>query len=125
MAKVTTVSEYIRAQPKALQPVLRQVRETIRKAVPKAEEVISYQMPAYKLPGGTVIFFAGWKEHFAIYPATQPLVEAFKKELAPYALSKGTIRFPLDQKVPVGLISRLAKFRARETNARAAAKRRA
>jgi len=114
-----SVDEYIAAQSKDVQRVLQTVRRAIRKAVPKADEVISYQIAAYKLEGGTVLYFAGWKKHYSLYPANARLVAAFKKELAPYEVNdKGTIRFPLDKPVPVTLIARLAKFRARETQTR-------
>jgi uncharacterized protein YdhG (YjbR/CyaY superfamily) len=109
-----SVDEYIASQPKAVQSVLERVRSTIRKAVPGAEEVISYQIPAYKLQGLAVIYFAGWKQHYSLYPATGRLVAAFKDELASYEVSKGTIRFPLSEPVPVRLIGRIAKFRAKE-----------
>ena len=70
-----------------------------------------------------MIYFAGWREHFSIYPATKPIVAAFKKELAPYEVNdKGTIRFPLAEPVPVKLIARLAKFRAKEVAGRQKAK---
>jgi uncharacterized protein YdhG (YjbR/CyaY superfamily) len=108
------VDEYIAAQPEAAQAVLGSVRSAIRKALPKAEEVISYKMPAYKLKGEVVLFFAGWKRHYSLYPAGDKLVAAFKPELAPYKISKGTIQFPLDQPVPVKLIERIAKFRSTE-----------
>src|SRR5688572_19081278 len=108
-----SVDEYIASQPKAVQAVLKRVRGIIRKAVPQTEEVISYQIPAYKLPGGAVIYFAGWKEHYSLYPSSDSLVAEFKDELARYELSKGTIRFPLSEPVPVKLIERIAKFRAR------------
>jgi uncharacterized protein YdhG (YjbR/CyaY superfamily) len=114
-----SVDEYIAAQPKDVRPILQTVRRAIRKAVPKADEVISYQIAAYKLEGGTVLYFAGWKKHYSLYPANARLVAAFKKELAPYEVNdKGTIRFPLDKPVPVTLIARLAKFRAQETQTR-------
>jgi uncharacterized protein YdhG (YjbR/CyaY superfamily) len=110
-----SVDEYIATHPEEVQAILQRVRTTIRKAVPGAEEVISYQIPAYKLHGGAVIYFAGWKRHFSLYPATGPLVEAFRDDLAPYEVNdKGTIRFPLSQPVPVRLIARIAKFRAKE-----------
>ena len=87
----------------------------MRKALPKAEEVISYQIPAYKLDGRVVAYFAGWKEHYSIYPAQRRLVAAFKERLAPYEVNnKGTIRFPLSERVPVGLIEAIARFRAKE-----------
>jgi len=116
-----SVDEYIATHSAELQSILRRVRSTIRKAVPDAEEVISYQIPAYKLPGGPVLSFAGWKQHYSLYPGGR-LVVAFKKDLAPYEVSKGTIRFPLSQPVPVKLIERIAKFRAKEAAARATAK---
>jgi uncharacterized protein YdhG (YjbR/CyaY superfamily) len=118
-AKLATVDEYLASQPDALQVILKRVRAAIRKALPKAEEVIAYQIPAYKLGGRAVLYFAGFQRHYSIYPANAQLVAAFEKELAPYETNgKGTIRFPLEGRVPVGLIGRIAKFRARETTAK-------
>src|SRR5882724_11814724 len=105
-----SVTEYIAKHPKDVQAVLKRVRSIIRKALPKAQEVISYQIPAYKMNGGTVIYFAGWKQHYSLYPAGDRLIAAFRDEIAPYKVSKGTIRFPLSQPVPVKLIERIAKF---------------
>jgi uncharacterized protein YdhG (YjbR/CyaY superfamily) len=124
MAKTNfkSVDDYIATQPETVQAILERVRGTIRKAVPRAQEVISYQIPAYKLDGGAVIYFAGWKEHYSLYPASDRLVKAFKSDLAPYKISKGTIRFPLDEPVPAKLIADIAKFRAQETLERANAK---
>jgi uncharacterized protein YdhG (YjbR/CyaY superfamily) len=109
-----SVDEYIASQPEAVRGILGRVRSTIREAVPGAEEVISYKIPTYKLHGGPVLYFAGWKRHYSLYPATERVVAAFKDELASYEVSKGTIRFPLAQPVPVKLIGRIAKFRAKE-----------
>ena len=124
MAKTNfkSVDDYIATQPETVQAILERVRGAIRKAIPRAEEVISYQIPAYKLDGGAVIYFAGWKEHYSLYPASDRLVKAFKSDLAPYKISKGTIRFPLDEPVPAKLIADIAKFRAQETLERANAK---
>ena len=113
-----SIDEYIASRPEAIQSLLERVREVIRKALPGAEEVISYQIPAYKLQGRVVLYFAGWQNHYSIYPATEPTVAAFKDELAPYELSKGTIRFPLSKRIPVRLIGRIAKFRAKEVAGR-------
>ena len=114
-----SVDEYISAQPEPVQVVLERVRSTIRKAVPGAEEVISYQIPAYKLQESAVLYFAGWRKHYSLYPATGHLVAAFKDDLAPYEINnKGTIRFPLSEPVPVKLIERIAKFRAKEVAGR-------
>ncbi|MGE3302447.1 MAG: iron chaperone [Hyphomonadaceae bacterium] len=109
-----TVDSYLATQPEAAQKVLARVRAALRKALPGAEETISYQIPCYKIAGRVVIYFAGWKEHFSIYPATAPSQAAFAAELAPYAVSKGTIRFPLNKPAPLKLIAALAKFRAQE-----------
>src|SRR6267378_2082836 len=119
-----SVDEYIASQPEAVQRVLRRVRSTIRKAVPGADEVISYKIPTYKLHGRPVLYFAGWRQHYSLYPSTDHVVAAFKDDLAPYEVSKGTIRFPLSQPVPVKLIGRIAKFRAKEVAEREKAKKR-
>jgi uncharacterized protein YdhG (YjbR/CyaY superfamily) len=117
MARTSFVSvgEYIDKQPVAARSVLRRVRAAIRKALGRAEETISYQIPTYKLDGKAVIYFAAWKNHYSVYPATATLVEAFRDELAAYEISKGTIRFPYGDPVPSALISRLAAFRSKET----------
>jgi uncharacterized protein YdhG (YjbR/CyaY superfamily) len=111
----TCVEEYIASQPEGVQPVLEQLRRIVRRAVPKAEEAISYNIPTYKLHGTAVLYFAGWKKHYSLYPATRRLVAAFEKDLAPYEVNdKGTIRFPLAGPIPVKLIEGIAKFRATE-----------
>ena len=107
-----SVSDYISSKARPVQAVLKRVRSTIRKTVPAAEEGISYQIPTYKLNGVPVIYFAGWKQHFSLYPASDDLVVAFKDELAGYEISKGTIRFPLSDPVPEDLIERIVSFRA-------------
>ena len=119
-----SVDGYIASQPEAVQKILGRVRSAIRKAVPAAEEVVSYKIPTYKLHGNAVIYFAGWKQHYSLYPATGRVVAAFKDELAPYEVSKGTIRFPLSARVPVRLIGRIAKFRAKEVAEQKAPKKR-
>jgi uncharacterized protein YdhG (YjbR/CyaY superfamily) len=117
-----SVDEYMAAQPENVQVVLQRVRGAIRQAVPGAEEAISYQIPTFKLQGSYVVYFAGWKRHFSLYPAGARLVAAFEDDLAPYEVEKGTIRFPLSEPVPVRLIGRIAKFLAREAAGRARAK---
>jgi uncharacterized protein YdhG (YjbR/CyaY superfamily) len=117
-----SVDEYIASQPEAVQGILGRVRSTIRKAVPGAEEVISYKIPTYKLHRRPVLYFAGWKQHYSLYPATDHVVAAFKDDLALYEVIKGTIRFPLSKPVPVKLIERIARFRAKEVAEREKAK---
>jgi uncharacterized protein YdhG (YjbR/CyaY superfamily) len=113
-----SINQYIASKPRELQSILKQVQDAIRKAVPGTEEGISYQIPVFKLNGVAVLYFAGWKQHYSLYPANAALVAAFKKELEPYELSKGTIRLPFDEPVPVNLIGRIAKFRATQLRAR-------
>jgi uncharacterized protein YdhG (YjbR/CyaY superfamily) len=109
-----SVDQYIASQPTAVRGILGRVRSIIRKALPAAEEVISYKIPTYKVNGRAVLFFAVWKQHYSLYAATKSVVAAFQDELASYEIHKGTIRFPLSQPVPVKLIGRIAKFRAKE-----------
>jgi uncharacterized protein YdhG (YjbR/CyaY superfamily) len=116
-----SMDDYIATHPPDVQAILQRVRSTIRTAVPNAEEAISYQIPTFKLHGSYVVYFAGWKQHYSLYPASRQLVAAFKDDLAPYEVSKGTIRFPLSKAVPVKLIGGIAKFLAKEADARAKA----
>ena len=117
-----SVNEYIAAQPEAVRGILNRVRSTIRKAVPRAEEMISYNIPTYKLNGGPVLYFAGWKQHYSLYPATGHIIAAFKDALTPYEVTKGTIRFLLSEPIPVKLIEGIAKLRAKEVAERGKAK---
>ena len=118
-----SVDEYIASQPKESQRVLRRVRTILRGALPKsAEESISYQIPTYKIDGRAVIYFAGWKTHYSLYPLGEHVTTTLAKELAPYEVAKGTVRFPLAERTPTHLIQRIAKLRA-EASAGEAAKR--
>jgi uncharacterized protein YdhG (YjbR/CyaY superfamily) len=112
-----SVEDYIAAQAPAVRALLQRVRRTVRKAVPDAEESISYGIPTYKLHRRPVLYFAAWKEHYSLYPSNAQLVAAFRNELAPYEVEKGTIRFPLSGRVPLRLIAGIAKFRAQEVAA--------
>jgi uncharacterized protein YdhG (YjbR/CyaY superfamily) len=116
MAKTNfqSVDEYIASQPNDAPAILGLVRSTIQKALPGADELISYKIPTYKLHGRVVLYFAGWKQHYSLYPASSSLLQEFNDELAPYKVNKGTIRFPLSEPVPIELIQRIAKFRAKE-----------
>ena len=117
-----SVDEYIAAQPRNVQVALRRVRSIVRKAVPTAVEVISYQILAFKFGKRPFLWLAGWKEHYSLYPASDALVAAFKGALTPYRVSKGTLRFPLSEPVPGKLIERIAKFQAKDATRRAKAR---
>ena len=111
---IESVDEYIAAQPEAARRPLKLVRTAIRKAVPKCEESISYRIPTYKLHGERLLYFAGWKKHYSLYPATKRLLAALKDDLKQFEVVKSTVRFSLAQPVPVELIAKIAKFRAKE-----------
>ena len=114
------IDEYIAGFPPEVQEVLEKVRTTIKKAAPRAEESISYEIPTFKLNGKRLIYFAGFKNHISVYPAPRG-AEEFKEELAAYEGGKGTVQFPLDKPIPFGLINRIVKYRAKETLAGAEA----
>lgn len=109
MQEFKNVDDYIAAQPEDVQTKLEQLRQTIRKAAPKADEGISYGMPSYKLHG-PLVYFGAAKTHIGFYP-TADGIEAFKNELSDYDFSKGTIRLPNDKPLPVRLIRDIVKFR--------------
>jgi uncharacterized protein YdhG (YjbR/CyaY superfamily) len=118
-----SVDEYMAAQADGARPTLRSVRAAIRKALPGSEETMSYGIPTYRVDGRAVIYFAGWKQHYSVYPATSRVIAALEDELKPYEVEKGTIRFPFSGRVPARLIARIAKLRAQEDAERTRTKR--
>ena len=110
--KIFNVDDYLAQFPSLIQEKLEQLRETIKKAAPNAEEVMSYQMPAYR-QHGILVYFGGHKHHIGFYP-TPAGIDAFKSELSVYHPAKGSVQFPLDQPFPEDLISRIVEFRANE-----------
>ena len=106
------IDEYIAAFTTDIQKLLRQMRSAIQKAAPQAEEKISYAMPTFFLHGN-LVHFASAKNHIGFYPTPSPIV-FFKKELAAYSTSKGAIQFPIDKPLPIGLITKIVKFRVNE-----------
>lgn len=124
MPRFESVAAYLASFPKDVQVTLRAVRATLRKALPRADETMSYNIPTYKIDDQIVIYFAGWKSFVSIYPAL--VADASVTEAtAPYRTSKGTLQFPYGEPVPLKLIERLAKARAKEAAAKTAGRRRA
>lgn len=115
--KYKTVDEYFSTVPKNTKNVLKALRKTIKQAAPKAEEVISYNMPALKLKG-MLVYYAAAKNHIGFYP-TPSAIKFFNKELAGYETSKGTIKFPIDKPLPVALIKKIVKYKVVENSANA------
>lgn len=106
------IDSYIATFPKGVQVLLEQVRHAIKTSAPKAEEVISYNMPAFKYHG-MLVYFAGYKQHVGFYSLPSGH-KAFEKELSKYKQGKGSVQFPLDKPMPLALIKKMVKFRVKE-----------
>jgi uncharacterized protein YdhG (YjbR/CyaY superfamily) len=112
--KFQTVDEYISTIPEEIRQTLEKIRQTIKQAAPAAEEVISYQIPAFKYHG-MMIYFAAYKKHYSLFiPHPLKIYEAFREELSPYEIHKSNIKFPLDKPFPLDLLSKITKFRLKE-----------
>ncbi len=110
------VDDYIAAFPEPARKMLARMRRTIRKAAPKAEEVISYRMPAYR-QDGILVWFAGHARHIGFYPRASGIA-AFKAQLSKYKSAKGSVQFPLDEPLPVALIAKIVRYRVKENAAK-------
>jgi uncharacterized protein YdhG (YjbR/CyaY superfamily) len=118
--KMETIDEYITAQPLEKRASLEKIRSIIQKAAPKATEVISYGMPAFKQEG-ILVYFAAFKNHYGFFPTASPIA-IFKKELVPYKTSKGAIQFPADKPLPIKLIQAIVKLRIAQNKEKTAFK---
>lgn len=118
MAAPTGVEAYLAALPEGSRAALQELRDTIRAAAPEATEAISYGMPAFKDHGRVLVYYAAFKHHYSLFPASKGALEAFREELRPYEAGKGTIRFRLDQPVPTTLVAKIVKARLEENAAR-------
>jgi len=107
--KFTTVDEYISSFPEDVQKMLEEIRGMIKAAAPGAKEKISYQIAAFELNGKNLIHFAGWKKHISLYPIPAG-DEAFEKAVSKYVDGKGTLKFPLDEPMPIKLINKVIKL---------------
>lgn len=114
MQDYKNVDDYIKLFPVEVRDVLEEMRSTIRKAAPDAEEAIRYGMPTFRL-NGNLVHFAAFKKHIGFYPTPSGIM-SFEKELAPYIAGKGTIQFPLGKPIPYGLVSKVVRFRVRENS---------
>ena len=111
-AGFSSIDEYIATFPADIQAILQELRATIHAAAPEATEKISYQLPTFYLKGN-LVHFAAFKNHIGFYPAPRG-IEAFQQELSAYKGSKGTVQFPIDEPLPLELVSRIVRFRAEE-----------
>jgi uncharacterized protein YdhG (YjbR/CyaY superfamily) len=116
---ITTVDGYLATVPAEARPALDKLRATIAAAIPKATETISYRILAYRLDGRMVVWCAGFKDHLSLYPASAGVRKELAAELEPYLSGKGTIRFDLDERLPVALVKKVVKVRVKEDEAAA------
>ena len=117
MRKFASVADYLRAVPPAPRAALRKLRQTIKAAAPKATELISYGIPAFK-HHGVLVYYAAFKDHCSLFGVSGAIVKANKKALAPYKRSKGTIQFTREKPLPAALVRKLVKARIAENEAR-------
>ena len=118
-----TVSEYIASAPPKAQKSLRQIRGAIKKAAPGIKERISYRIPTFDLDGKYLLYMAAFKDHVSIYPATASMMAKYGERLKPHRSGAGTLRFDLGERLPLGLITKLAKLRVQERRATATSRR--
>jgi uncharacterized protein YdhG (YjbR/CyaY superfamily) len=111
------VDEYIKAFPASVQTILKGMRRAIKKAAPRAVELIRYQMPAYKLDGQFLVSFAAWKDHIGLYPVPAGTA-AFQRKVLPYQGAKSTLRLPIKAPIPYDLVAELVGFRIKENRAK-------
>lgn len=111
MKKLKTVNEYFASLPKNVRTPLEKIRRLVKQEVPEAQELLSYQMPAFKVHGRILIYYSAWKEHIGLYP---PVPKIFKKEVARYAGPKGNLKFSLDKPIPLALVKRIIRYKTKE-----------
>ena len=125
MAAPVSVDAYIAAVPPPYRAALRKLRQTMKDAAPGATDAISYQMPALKLDGRSLVCYAAFNDHYSLFPMSLKTIATHARELKPYMAGKGTIRFGPDEPLPVGLVKRIVRTRVAELAARTQPKRRA
>ena len=118
--KIESIDDYIKSYPPDVQKILQEIRKTIKKMAPVAEEAISYQIPTFKL-NGNLVHFAAFKKHIGFYPGSKA-INVFKKEIASYKSSKGTVQFPLEKPLPLSLIKKIVDYRVKESSQKVKAK---
>jgi uncharacterized protein YdhG (YjbR/CyaY superfamily) len=118
--KFKTVDQYLSAFPSSTKVLLKKMRETIKEAAPQAEELISYNMPAFRW-NGVLVWYAANKQHIGFYP-TPSAIKAFAQELNQYKTSKGAIQFPIDEPIPTGLVKKIVRLRIKQNLEKAKSK---
>ena len=114
MSKYESVDDYMAGLPEDRRVAMEQLRRTIRAAAPDAIEAISYNMPSFRQDGRFLVSYEAFKAHYSLFPWNEEMVEELGEELKPYAVGKGTIRFPADQPIPINLVTRIIEIRNRQ-----------
>ena len=117
MVAPTSVEDYLASLPAGSRAALEKLRKTIKAAAPEATEGISYQMPAFKDHGRVLVYYAAFKDHYSLFPASTAVMEALEDELKPYISGKGTIRFEADKPLPAALVRKIVRARLKENAA--------
>jgi uncharacterized protein YdhG (YjbR/CyaY superfamily) len=115
-SKASSVQAYVAKSPVESRKALKELRTLIKRAAPGATEKISYGIPTFDLDGHYLVYLAAWRKHISLYPVTGGVAREFKEEIKPYRTGKGTLQFPLAQRIPKGLIRRIVKFRVTEVS---------
>ena len=114
MPKYDSVDDYMATLPEERRAAMEQLRRTIRAAAPDATEAISYNMPAFRLDGRFFVSYEAYKRHYSLFPWTDEMLAELGDEVKPYAVGKGTLRFPADEPIPLDLVRRIVEIRQRE-----------
>ena len=114
MAKDASVDEYMAGLPEERRAVMERLRSAIRAAAPDATEAISYNMPAFRLDGRFLVSYEAYKRHYSLFPWSDAMAAELGDALKPYAVGKGTIRFPANEPIPLELVTRIVEIRNRE-----------
>ncbi|MCE7066738.1 iron chaperone [Dyadobacter sp. CY326] len=112
--KPKTIDEYIAMFPADVQQILEEIRKTVKRLAPDAEETISYDMPTFNLNGTYLIYFAAWKKHVAFYPVSPKLADWLSEDLSGYKGTKGSVHFPLNKPIPMDLVEKIVEWRLKE-----------
>ena len=121
MAKYADVDAYMAGLPDDRRAVMEQIRSTVQAAAPDAIEAIAYNMPAFRLNGRFLVSYEAFKRHYSLFPWSDGMLAELGDDLQPYAVGKGTIRFPANEPLPLGLVTRIIEIRRREVTPEAAA----
>ena len=118
MEKPTSVEDYFEGLPEGSRVALERLRAAIHAAAPEATDAISYGMPSCTMHGRSLVCYAAFKDHYSLFPMSMRVIESHREELEPYLSGKGTIRFGMDERLPIALVKTIVRARVAENAAR-------